>query len=92
MKARVAAALVGLSIACPVWAQALSDAQVKQRIIAESLQSYSGNCPCPYNVDRAGRSCGARSAWSRAGGAQPICYDREVGADQVKRYRDTHKT
>ena len=36
--------------------------------------SYSGNCPCPYNTASDGSSCGARSAWSRSGGASPICY------------------
>ena len=39
-----------------------SDAEIKQAIIAESIASYSGSCPCPYNRDRAGRSCGRRSA------------------------------
>ena len=36
--------------------------------------SYSGNCPCPYNTASDGSRCGARSAWSRSGGASPVCY------------------
>ncbi len=55
-------------------AAAQSEAQIKQRLIRESIASYSGSCPCPYNTDRAGRRCGARSAYSRPGGAAPICY------------------
>ena len=39
-----------------------------------SYSSYSGNCMCPYNLDAAGRRCGNRSAWSRSGGASPVCY------------------
>lgn len=36
--------------------------------------SYDGNCPCPYDLDVNGNQCGARSAYSRSGGASPICY------------------
>lgn len=36
--------------------------------------SYSGNCACPYDRASDGSLCGARSAWSRSGGASPICY------------------
>lgn len=34
---------------------------------------YGGSCACPNDRDSAGRRCGARSAWSRAGGASPSC-------------------
>ncbi len=40
----------------------------------DSGNSYAGNCPCPYSIDAAGNQCGARSAWSRSGGASPQCY------------------
>ena len=39
---------------------AKTDAEIKQAIINESIASYRGNCPCPYNRDRAGHSCGQR--------------------------------
>src|SRR5437870_3722231 len=29
-----------------------SDAEIKQAIISESIASYRGSCPCPYNTDR----------------------------------------
>lgn len=77
------AALVG--IATPAGAQ--SDAAIKQRIIRESIASYPGSCPCPYSTDRAGRSCGRRSAYSRPGGRAPLCYPRDVSAAQVRAYR-----
>lgn len=35
-----------------------SDSLIAWRIIAESIARYPGNCPCPYNTDRAGRRCG----------------------------------
>ncbi|MBD2472387.1 hypothetical protein [Nostoc sp. FACHB-145] len=37
-------------------------------------QATSGSCSCPYDIDKAGRSCGGRSAYSRPGGSHPICY------------------
>jgi hypothetical protein len=36
--------------------------------------AVSGSCDCPYDTDRRGRSCGARSAYSRPGGSSPVCY------------------
>lgn len=68
----------------------LTDSEVKQRIIQESIASYPGNCPCPYNTTRNGRACGGRSAWSRAGGYSPICYEKEVTQEMVKNWRRMH--
>lgn len=35
---------------------------------------YVGTCDCPYDLMRNGRRCGARSAYSRPGGRNPVCY------------------
>jgi hypothetical protein len=35
--------------------------------------AYSKPCACPEDRDSAGRRCGKRSAWSKAGGASPMC-------------------
>ena len=64
-----------------------SDAEIKREIIRQSLASYTGNCPCPYNSDRAGRSCGRRSAYSRPGGASPVCYEQDVTQNMLDAYR-----
>ena len=64
-----------------------TDAQIKQFLIKESLVRYPGNCPCPYNVDRAGRRCGKRSAYSRPGGASPLCYASDISDEMVRKYR-----
>jgi hypothetical protein len=45
---------------------AKTDAEIKREILKQSIASYRGSCPCPYNVDRAGRMCGRRSAYSRS--------------------------
>src|SRR6266705_1995829 len=67
-----------------------SDAEIKQEIIRESIAGYSGSCPCPYNRDRAGRSCGKRSAYSRPGGASPVCYEDDVTPKMISAYRAAH--
>lgn len=71
-------------------ADKLTDAAIRELIVQESSAAYPGNCPCPFNVDRAGRACGARSAWSRPGGRAPTCYAREVTQAQLDDYRKTH--
>jgi hypothetical protein len=64
-----------------------SDAQVRARLIRQSIAAYPGSCPCPYNVDRGGRSCGRRSAYSRRGGYAPKCYPADVSAAEVNAAR-----
>lgn len=73
------------ALASPALAQ--TDAQVRQRLIRESIAAYPGSCPCPYNTDRAGRACGRRSAYSRPGGYAPLCYASDVTPDMVRAAR-----
>lgn len=70
--------------------KAKTDAEIKQAIIAESIAQYSGSCPCPYNKDRAGKNCGKRSAYSKPGGAAPLCYEQDVTKKMVDDYRKKH--
>jgi hypothetical protein len=72
-------------------AKPLSDAQIKTILIDESIAGYSGNCPCPYSRARNGSQCGRRSAYSREGGAEPLCYPKDVSVEMVKQYRDAHE-
>ena len=62
---------------------AQSDQEIKQILIRESIARYPGNCPCPYNTDRAGRKCGGRSAYNRRGGYAPLCYENDVTQKMV---------
>lgn len=70
----------------------LTDVEIKQAIISRSIASYSGSCPCPYNRDRAGRRCGGRSAYSRPGGASPLCFDSDVTEKMVADYRKANQS
>lgn len=66
------------------------DAQIREILVEQSIRSYSGNCPCPYNSASNGSRCGGRSAYSRPGGASPLCYAEDVTAEMVRRYRRSH--
>jgi len=68
----------------PKQATKRDDAAIKQRLIQDSIASYRGNCPCPYNKARDGSECGRRSAYSRPGGAAPLCYHTDVTDDMVR--------
>jgi len=71
-------------------AQTLADDQVKQEIIKQSVASYPGRCPCPWNLASNGSRCGKRSAYSRAGGYSPVCYAQDVTPEMIKQYRLAH--
>ncbi len=85
MKLLLALVLALVLVVQPSMAQ--SDYEIKQRIIEQSIRNYSGSCPCPYNRDRAGRRCGKRSAYSRPGGASPICYPEDVTLEMIRAYK-----
>lgn len=81
---------VALMALTPGTAAAQSDAEIRQRIIEQSIAHYRatrGNCPCPYNRMRNGRRCGGNSAWSRPGGASPKCQANDVSQAEVEAYR-----
>lgn len=65
----------------------LTDDQIRRLIIESSIAAYSGRCPCPYNVMRNGRQCGGNSAYSKPGGAEPICYERDVSQRMIEEFR-----
>ena len=67
----------------------LSDDQIAKILIRRSIDSYSGNCPCPYSRASNGSRCGGRSAYSRPGGASPLCFRRDVTATMIVQYRES---
>jgi hypothetical protein len=72
----------------------LSDAQVREAIIRESIARYQATghpCACPENFARNGSRCGARSAYSRPGGAAPLCYPQDVSDGMVTDWRSSHE-
>ena len=88
----VCTVVLSFVVVVPGWGQSkptarLTDTQVKEQNVKASIAAYAGSCPCPFNRDRAGRSCGRRSAYSRPGGKAPLCYVDDVTAKMVTDYR-----
>ena len=74
-------------------AAVLNDEQVRQQIIQSSISDYLATghpCACPYNLARNGSLCGGRSAYSRPGGASPLCYTKDVSDKMVAEWRDNN--
>ena len=73
----------------PVAAQlppANNDQTITRQLIATSRLAYAGSCPCPYDVDLAGR-CGDRSAYSRGVRNKPLCFATDVTPLMISRHR-----
>ena len=88
MKRTGFALLLGLVLIWPLVdrAGAASDQEIRQQMIEESIAAYSGSCPCPYSINRAGRECGTWSAWSKPGGAEPLCFEGDISDEMVRGY------
>lgn len=69
------------------FATRLSDEAVRVAIVQHARAAYYGSCPCPDSIDRGGRRCGGRSAYSRPGGASPLCFASDVSDEFVSAYR-----
>lgn len=70
---------------------ALTAAAIAALIVAASRQAYYSTgrpCACPDDRMRNGRACGSRSAYSRPGGAQPLCSARDVSAKMIEEHRN----
>ena len=87
---KLLAVLVLLLAPISASAKSMTDAHVRQAMIQESIGSYPGHCPCPYNLASNGSKCGRRSAWSKPGGYAPLCYPNDITDDMVKQYRANH--
>jgi hypothetical protein len=71
-------------------ARELSASEIAARIVRESRNAYYATghpCACPDDLMRNGRRCGGTSAYSRPGGAEPLCYVTDVSSEMIARYR-----
>lgn len=68
--------------------ESLTDNQIAKQLIQESIQNYSGSCACPYQRTKNGSKCGKRSAYSKPGGYEPLCYTRDVSKEAIQKWRD----
>ena len=68
---------------------ALTAAAIAAIIVQASRDQYHASgrpCACPDDSMRNGRACGGRSAYSRPGGASPLCYPGDVPAAMIESY------
>jgi len=70
----------------------LTDAAIATLIIAGSKALYKAHgrpCACPSDTMRNGQACGGRSAWSKPGGAKPLCFPTDITSEMISAYRAT---
>ncbi len=54
------------------------EAKTPKQLIRESIANYKGQCPCPYSIMTNGNKCGEKSAYSKPGGYEPLCYESDL--------------
>ena len=69
-----------------VFAQQLSEAEIKKKIIQQSIAEYPGVCPCPYSLNRRGNPCANFSAYVKLGGYTPICYETDITPEMIEEH------
>ncbi len=70
----------------------LDDVAIVALIISGSIAAYKAMgrpCACPSDLTRNGQRCGGRSAWSKPGGARPLCFPSDVTPDMISAYKLT---
>ena len=68
----------------------LTAAAIASLIVQASREAYYATgrpCACPDDSTRNGRRCGGNSAYSRPGGAAPLCYPSDVPTTMIEAYR-----
>ena len=58
--------------------------QTSEQMIKKSIANYPGKCPCPYSIMSNGNKCGKRSAYSKPGGYEPLCYVSDITGEKSK--------
>jgi hypothetical protein len=70
---------------------ALTAAAIAAILVQASRDQYHATgrpCACPDDLTRNGQHCGGRSAYSRPGGASPLCYPSDVTAEMIQSYQE----
>ncbi|GGZ82227.1 hypothetical protein GCM10007161_11970 [Ignatzschineria indica] len=82
--------IILLSLSSFAFAQ--SDDEIKNIIIKQSIASYPGNCPCPYNSAKNGSRCGKRSAYNKRGGYAPKCYPEDISPQELREWKQRNQS
>ena len=65
------------------------EAKTPEQMIRESIANYPGKCPCPYSIMSNGNKCGKRSAYSKPGGYEPLCYISDITREESSKSSTT---
>ena len=65
------------------------EAKTPEQMIRESIANYPGKCPCPYSIMSNGNKCGKRSAYSKPGGYEPLCYVSDITGEEISKSSTT---
>ena len=76
----------------PVYGSENERDKIIQEIIYNSISSYDGKCACPYQGTSNGSRCGKRSAYSKPGGYEPLCFPKDITEDIVNAFINSSKT
>ena len=76
----------------PVFGSEKDRDKIIQEIIYNSISSYDGKCACPYQRTSSGSRCGKRSAYSKPGGYEPLCFPEDITEDIVNTFINSAKT
>jgi hypothetical protein len=71
-------------------AQAMSNAEIKAKIVEKSIADYLATfavCPCPYSKDKYGKDCGSNNIYTVSKGGTVYCYPADVPASAVEEYK-----
>ncbi len=76
----------------PVYGSENERDKIIQEIIYNSISSYDGKCACPYQRTSNGSRCGKRSAYSKPGGYEPLCFPKDITEDILNVFINSAKT
>ncbi len=63
------------------------DAKIKREMIKRSIESFKGECPCPFSLDKKGNVCGKNSSYSKPWSPNPpMCYFRNIDKPMIEAY------
>ena len=82
-----------LLLATAAEARPMTDAEIRQEIIRESIAANGGVCVCPWQKDRKGKICGSRSLYNQPGGVPPQCYPEDIDETGIEAWlNEKHAT
>ncbi len=81
-----------LAAGCSAKTESRADDGIKATIVRDSIAKYRRGCPCPYSLNKEGKACDRKSAYSQGYKSAPLCYPRNVTKEAIAAYRAEHQS